>query len=120
MLTLILNQNPKVALMYECDLWNFPWTLMNLRFRHNWAERIEFYNQSLSRHQLVTEANPEAMAHLRLPQDLYHAYAARKGALVGARNHPFFATAWSSFMANIRGRRSFLCGAIRPRFTGVC
>ncbi len=90
LLTLILNQNPKVALMYECDLWNFPAALMKLRFRHNWAERIEFYNQSLSRHQLVTAANPEAMEGFRVPQDLYDAYAARKGALVCGEKSPFF------------------------------
>jgi hypothetical protein len=31
--SLILNQNPKVALMYECDLWNFPRPLAKFRFR---------------------------------------------------------------------------------------
>src|SRR5208282_6091515 len=82
LLNLILNQNPKVALMYECDLWNFPRGLMRFRFRHNWAERIEFYNQSLSRHGLVTPDKPAAMANLRIPQDLYRAYGERKRAVV--------------------------------------
>ena len=36
----ILNQNPKIALMYECDVWNFPSPLLKRRFKQNWAERI--------------------------------------------------------------------------------
>ena len=90
LLSLIVNQNPKVALMYECDLWNFPRALMGLRFRHNWVERIEFYNQSLSRHQLATNKNPQGFGNLHVPQDLYHAYGARKGALICGEKSPFF------------------------------
>ncbi len=90
LLSLILNQNPKVALMYECDLWNFPRPLLKLRFQRNWAERIEFYNQALSRHRLVSENNLTALTNLHAPQDLYRAYGAMKGAEVTGEKSPFF------------------------------
>ena len=90
LLSLILNQNPKVALMYECDLWNFPRPLRNLRFRRNWVERIEFYNQALSRHRLVTDGNLAPLHNIQAPQDLYRAYGAMKGATVTGEKSPFF------------------------------
>jgi hypothetical protein len=86
----ILNQNPKVALMYECDVWNFPRPLLNSRFRHNWAERIEFYNQALSRHQLVSEGDYSALAKIRTPLDLYREFGGKKGALVCGEKSPFY------------------------------
>jgi hypothetical protein len=90
LLSLILNQNPKLALMYECDIWNFPRLLMKLRFQRDWTERIEFYNQALSRHRLVTDGNLSALHNLHAPQDLYRAYGALKGATVTGEKSPFF------------------------------
>jgi len=90
LLSLILNQNPKVALMYECDLWNFPRPLAKFRFRQNWAQRLEFYNQALSRHQLMPKNNPESLGKFHVPQDLYRAYGALKGAAVTGEKSPFF------------------------------
>src|SRR5208337_59136 len=82
LLSLILNQNPKLALMYECDLWNFPRPLMKFRFERNWTERIEFYNQALSRHRLLTDGNLLTFNDLHAQRDLYRAYGALKGATV--------------------------------------
>ena len=90
LLSLILNQNPKIALMYECDLWNFPRPLVKFRFRQNWAERIEFYNQALSRHRLIPEIDLSALTKFRIPEDLYRAYGALKGATVTGEKSPFF------------------------------
>jgi hypothetical protein len=78
----ILNQNPRLALMYECDVWNFPHLLLGARFRNNWAERIEFFNQALSRHQLVTDDSSEMLKELRVPLDLYRVFGEKKGAQV--------------------------------------
>ena len=78
----LLNQNPKVALMYECDIWNFPRPLLGYRFRHNWAERIEFYNQALSRHGLVTKNGSSTLKDIHTPDDLYHAFGKIKQAPV--------------------------------------
>ena len=86
----LLNQNPKIALMYECDVWNFPRPLLPLRFRHNWAERIEFYNQALSRHRMVEEHDCRGLDQIRTPLDLYRTFGARKGATVSGEKSPFY------------------------------
>lgn len=86
----ILNQNPKIALMYECDVWNFPSPLLSHRFRQNWAERIEFYNQALSRHKLVAENDSTGLDKIRVPVDLYRAFGGMKGASVSGEKSPFY------------------------------
>ena len=86
----ILNQNPQVALMYECDVWNFPRPLLPIRFRRNWAKRIEFYNQALSRHQLIQPKETRKLDGIRTPLDLYRAFGARKGAAVCGEKSPFY------------------------------
>jgi hypothetical protein len=86
----ILNQNPKLALMYECDVWNFPRPLLDARFRNNWAERIEFYNQALSRHQLVVGDDVSHLKNIRVPLDLYRAFGEKKGAAVSGEKSPFY------------------------------
>jgi len=86
----ILNQNPGIALMFECDVWNFPRPLLKYRFAQNWAERIEFYNQALSRHQMVTAYNYEILESIRDPLDLYQSFGAMKGAAVAGEKSPFY------------------------------
>ena len=86
----LLNQNPKIALMFECDVWNFPRPLLNARFQGNWAERIEFYNQTLSRHQLVSEEDLSGLETIRAPQDLYRAFGNKKGAVACGEKSPFY------------------------------
>lgn len=86
----ILNQNPNIALMFECDVWNFPRPLLPARFRHDWAERIEFYNQALSRHELVSERDLSSLRSIRTPQDLYQTFGAKKGAAVSGEKSPFY------------------------------
>jgi hypothetical protein len=71
-------------------VWNFPRPLLNARFRFNWAERIEFFNQALSRHQLVTDEHSELLKEIRQPVDLYRAFGERKGALVSGEKSPFY------------------------------
>ncbi len=86
----LLNQNPQIALMYEFDIWNFPRPLLPLRFSRNWAERIEFYNQALSRHQMVSERDLRGLHRIRTPLDLYRAFGERKGAAVSGEKSPFY------------------------------
>jgi hypothetical protein len=86
----LLNQNPGIALMYECDVWNFPRPLLNYRFHHNWAERIEFYNKALSRHGLVSKNDFSPLGKIRKPMDLYHAFGARKNAVACGEKSPFY------------------------------
>ena len=66
--------------MYESDVWNFPRPLLNYRFRKNWAERIEFYNQALSRHRMVSGKTRALLKGIRTPVDLYRTFGAGGGA----------------------------------------
>jgi len=86
----ILNQNPKVSLMFECDIWNFPRPLLAARFGRNWAERIDFYNESLTRHRLVTGGDHSQLGHIRAAEDLYQAFGALKGAELCGEKSPFY------------------------------
>jgi glycosyltransferase involved in cell wall biosynthesis len=86
----ILNQNPQVSLMFECDVWNFPRPLLDTRFRRNWAERIEFYNEALSRHRLVKDGALAGLEKIRSAADLYHAFGALKDAKICGEKSPFY------------------------------
>jgi hypothetical protein len=86
----ILNQNPKIALMYECDVWNFPRLLLKSRFQGKWAERIEFYNQALSRHRMIDPNDLRGLKKIRTPLDLYHSFGERKNAAVSGEKSPFY------------------------------
>jgi len=86
----ILNQNPGVAIMFECDVWNFPRPLLNYRFKQNWVERIEFYNQALSRHRLVAESDLSPLRKIRTPLDLYRTFGQMKGAVAWGEKSPFY------------------------------
>jgi hypothetical protein len=86
----LLNQNPKIALMYECDVWNFPRPLLKSRFKGKWAERIEFYNQALSRHRMIAPKKLQELEKIRTPLDLYRTFGERKGAAVWGEKSPFY------------------------------
>ncbi len=86
----LLNQNPEIALMFESDVWNFPRPLLKLRFRFNWAERIEFYNQALSRHGIIAPNDFRGLKTIRTPLDLYRTYGDKKGATVTGEKSPFY------------------------------
>lgn len=86
----LLNQNPRMAVMYECDVWNFPRPLLARRFRNNWAARMEFYNQALSRHRLVAPDNLRGLEKIRTPVDLYQAFGRPKGAAVCGEKSPVY------------------------------
>src|SRR5262249_33559373 len=90
LLSSVLNQNPNIALMYECDVWNFPRSLLAWRFKRNWAERIEFYNQTLSRHKMITAENFSILKDIRQPLDLYRKFGETKGAVVTGEKSPFY------------------------------
>src|SRR5690349_18470721 len=86
----LLNQHPQMAFMYECDAWNFPEFFSGARFRNNWLERQEFYNQALSRHRLVFGGNLNGLEKVRTPEDLYRIYGEGKhAALVGEKSPPY-------------------------------
>lgn len=90
LLCCLLNQSPALALMYECDVWNFPCLLLPYRFKHNWVERLEFFNQALSRHRLVSKNESAGLGNIRTPVDLYRTFGAMKGATATGEKSPFY------------------------------
>ena len=86
----LLNQNSQVALMFESDVWNFPSPLLGYRFKHNWEERIEFFNSALSRHRMVSGRDSARLKAIRTPLDLYRAFAGRKGATIIGEKSPSY------------------------------
>lgn len=86
----LLNQHPKIALMYECDVWNFPQALSGLRFRGDWRGRLEFYGRALSRHRLVFGEGLNGLENVRKPVDLYRVFAETKNAPLFGEKSPFY------------------------------
>jgi hypothetical protein len=86
----LLNQHPKIALMYECDVWDFPEILSGWRFRSDWRIRLEFYSRSFSRHRLTFGDNLSGLENVRTPEDLYRAFAENKDALLFGEKSPFY------------------------------
>ena len=76
--------------MYECDVWNFPRCLLAYRFKRNWVERLEFFNQALSRHQLYSRKDPTKLAKIHVPSELYSAFGDLKGATACGEKSPFY------------------------------
>jgi hypothetical protein len=84
----LLNQHPDIALMYECDIWDFPRMFSGMRFQRNWLERQEFYNSALSRHRLSVGD----LDKVRTPADLYQSFNRGKRAIVWGEKSPFYCT----------------------------
>ncbi len=86
----MLNQHPQMALMYECDVWDFPQTFSGVRFSRDWLQRQEFYNGALSRHRLIFGGSLRGLEEARTPEDLYRTFGeARNGMLYGEKS-PYY------------------------------
>jgi Sulfotransferase family len=88
----ILNQHSQVALMYECNVWDFPEFLSQKRFRHNWLERLEFLNQALSRHRLIFGGSQRGLENVQTPEELYRTFAERKSPAFWGEKSPAYCT----------------------------
>lgn len=88
----LLNQHPQIALMYECDVWDFPGIAGRQRFAGDWLERQEFYNQTLSRHRLILGGKLNGLENIRTPDDLYRCHRDAKAALLGGEKSPAYVT----------------------------
>ena len=104
----ILNQHPQIALMYECDVWDFPELFSTYRFRRDWRTRLEFYNRSFSRHRLVFGENRQGLENVRTPGDLYRVYAESKDAKIFGEKSPFYCTRLCQLAKNHPGCRLIL------------
>ena len=87
----LLNQHPDIALMYECDVWDFPGVGMRQRFSGDWLERQEFYNQALSRHRLIFGGKLNGLENIRTPDDLYRTHGQSKDARLWGEKSPVYA-----------------------------
>jgi len=88
----LLNHHSAMALMYESDVWNFPKSFANWRFRNNWLERQELFNQCLSRHRLVLGGSLRGLEKIRTPDELYETYSSLKPAPLCGEKSPFYCT----------------------------
>ena len=86
----LLNQHPQVALMYECDVWDFPEALSGIRFKRDWLRRQEFYNQALSRHRLTFGDSLRGLEKVTTPEDLYRVFSESKDKPVFGEKSPFY------------------------------
>ncbi|MGH8095110.1 MAG: sulfotransferase family protein [Chthoniobacterales bacterium] len=86
----LLNGHPRVAIMYECSVWEMPGALSGARFRRNWLERQEFYNKVLSRHRLTFGGSLRGLEELRTPEDLYRVYAQTQDADFWGEKSPLY------------------------------
>src|ERR1700744_1252129 len=68
----------------------FPNAFNPLRFRGEWLQRQEFYNQALSRHRLVLEGSLRGLEHVRTPADLYRCYSETKTATLWGEKSPLY------------------------------
>ena len=87
----LLNQHPQIALMYECDVWDFPGLGGRQRFSGDWLERQEFYNQALSRHRLIFGGKLRGLENIRTPDDLYRCHGNSKDARLWGEKSPVYA-----------------------------
>ena len=88
----ILNQHPQIALMYECNAWDFPEFLSRPRFGRNWLERLEFLNQALSRHRLIFGGSQRGLENVRTPEQLYRTFAENRGPAFWGEKAPVYCT----------------------------
>jgi hypothetical protein len=85
----LLNQHPKIALMYEGDL-PLMWPLfLGGKSKSDWLERWEFWNGALSRHQIAHGKFPAQVAGLRAATEL--AYREHAGdAIWGCKSPTYY------------------------------
>ena len=88
----LLNQHPKVALMYEGDLAHLPSLFWFPTSTRRWLARWEFWNGALTRHKIDTRNIPEGISDLETAvRETYVQYAQqKKGATVWGCKSPTY------------------------------
>lgn len=78
----LLHNHPRIALMYEAEVFGLFPTKPGYIFPQNWVNRLEFFNQAISRHQLTLAPLPKSLSARESTLALFNAWAARKNAPV--------------------------------------
>ena len=104
----LLNLHPQIALMFECDVWDFPEAFCGIRFRRNWLLRQDFYNQALSRHRLTFGGSLRGLENVHTPEDLYRVYSQGKDKPLFGEKSPFYCARLGSLSRRYPGSRFIL------------
>ncbi len=104
----LLNLHPQVALMYECDVWNFPEAFCGIRFKRDWLRRQEFYNQALSRHRLIFGDSLRGLEGVQTPEDLYRVFSEGKDKPLFGEKSPFYCARLQRLVRRYPGCRFIL------------
>jgi len=86
----LLNRHPHIALMYECNVCDFPELFSRTRFRRDWRERLEFFCRTFSRHRLAFGDNLRGLENVRTAEDLYRVFAESKDAPLFGEKSPHY------------------------------
>lgn len=78
----LLHNHPRIALMYEAETFSLYPADPEYIFPDDWAERLEFFNQTISRHRLDPAALPKGLPARESMLALFHAWGARKNASI--------------------------------------
>ncbi len=103
----MLNQHSQIALMFEAE----PFGLFPLRkethFPDDWRERLEFFNQTISRHRLDPAGLPLKQTGRECLLAMYRMVGARKNAkIIGGKSPTYHA--WLPKIANIFPEAEFI------------
>jgi hypothetical protein len=86
----MLNQHPQIALTFEVEPFGFFPLAGSHPWPDDWAARLEFYNQAVSRHRLDTTALPKKTTGRDGLLAMFRLWAARKNAPVMGGKSPGF------------------------------
>jgi hypothetical protein len=104
----LLNLHPQVALMYECDVWNFPEAFSGIRLKRDWLRRQEFFNQALTRHRLSFGGSLRGLEGVHAPEDLYRVFSEGKDKPLFGEKSPFYCTRLQRLVRRYPGCRLIL------------
>jgi hypothetical protein len=76
----LLHNHPRISLMYEAETFSLYPADADYIFPDDWAARLEFFNQTISRHRLNPAELPKGLSARESMLALFHAWAARKNA----------------------------------------
>jgi len=86
----LLQQHPQVALMYEAEPFSLWPQDASAIWPADWPQRLECYNQTLSRHRLDASALSSPAPARDAALALYRAFAAQRGATVIGEKAPAY------------------------------
>ncbi len=96
----LLNRHSSVALMYEAEPFALWPRQANARWPSDWPERLECYNQAISRHRLDAAALRSRRLGREAALGLYGAFGAQRGAgIIGEKAPAYYA--WLPAVARI-------------------